>query len=431
MHRIIEESFDRQVKDLQALIRIPSVSRGEPKEGMPYGEQVFNALRAAQQIARDLGFEKVWDVEARCGVVEYGQGDELVAVMAHLDVVPEGTGWTYPPYGAEIHDGAMYGRGTADDKGAAVSALYALYALKESGVKMRRRVRILLGCDEERGSTGIERYKEVEGEPDLAFTPDATYPVVNSEMNISHMLFEKKYSTAVRAKVGTAMNVIPGEATAAVQGQDGPSALSVKGKEGHASMPDHADNALMKLVKALLEADLPAEDRVTFGGLMSLLSGYNHGEGLGVDFTDASGRLTLAPTVLTADETGVSIGFDCRYPASMTFEQLTGPIDERMGQLGFSCRDRSDSKGHYIAPETELVSTLMEVYGELSGDRESKPISIGGGTYAREFQNAVAVGVTRPDRPDLCHIADENILLSEMLFNTRFMAESLKRLAGE
>ena len=425
MLNIIEQSFDRQVKDLQELIRIPSVSRGEPREGMPYGEHVFNALRKAQQIARDLGFEKVWDVEARCGVVEYGEGDEIVAVMAHLDVVPEGTGWTYPPYGAEIHDGAMYGRGTADDKGAAVSALYALYALKESGAKMRRRVRILLGCDEERGSTGMERYREVEGEPDLAFTPDATYPVVNSEMNISAMTFEKRYDTAVRSRVGTATNVIPGVAASQVP------ALSFAGKEGHASMPDHADNALMKLLTGLGQADLPDEDRRTFAGLAALLCGYNHGEGLGVDYTDASGRLTLAPTILAADENGVSISFDCRYPASMTFRQLTGPIDERMGALGFTVKTRSNSLGHYIAPDTELVSTLMDVYGELSGDRVSKPISIGGGTYAREFKNAVAVGVTRPDRPDLCHIANENILLSEMRFNTRFMAECLKRLAAE
>ena len=425
MQTIIEKSFDNQIQDLQELIRIPSVSRGEPKAGMPYGENVYNALRKAQEIARKLGFEKVWDVEARCGVVEYGEGDELVAVMAHLDVVPEGTGWTYPPYGAEIHDGAMYGRGTADDKGAAVSALYALYALKESGAKMRRRVRILLGCDEERGSTGMERYREVEGEPTMAFTPDATYPVVNSEMNISHMIFEKKYPTAVRAQVGTALNVIPGEAAATVP------ALAAKGKEGHASMPDHADNALMKLLKALSEAELPQADRETFSGLAGLLCGYNHGEGLGVDFTDASGRLTLAPTKLVAGETGVTVGFDCRYPASMTFEQLTGPIDERMGALGFSVQDRSNSLGHYIAPDTELVSTLMDVYGELSGDRDAKPLSIGGGTYAREFQNAVAIGVTRPDRPDLCHIANENILLSEMLFNTRYMAECLKRLAAE
>jgi hypothetical protein len=146
---------------------------------------------------------------------------------------------------------------------------------------------------------------------------------------------------------------------------------------------------------------------------------------------DAASKLLVSGGIQSFDETGVTLGFDTRYPASMTFEQLTGPIDERMAAAGFICRERSNSLGHYIAPDTELVSTLMDVYGALSGDRESKPISIGGGTYAREFKNAVAVGVTRPDRPDLCHIANENILLSEMLFNTRFMAECLKRLAAK
>ena len=115
----------------------------------------------------------------------------------------------------------------------------------------------------------------------------------------------------------------------------------------------------------------------------------------------------------------------------MTFAELTGPIDERMAAAGFTVKERSNSLGHYIAPETELVSTLMDVYGELSGDRAAEPISIGGGTYAREFRNAVAVGVTQPGRPDKCHVANECILLSEMLFNTHFMAESLKRLAAE
>ena len=153
--------------------------------------------------------------------------------------------------------------------------------------------------------------------------------------------------------------------------------------------------------------------------------------GILIRIDDTLSGQVMKELLFKTTELGVTIGFDIRYPASMTFEQLTGTIDERMGALGFAVKDRSNSLGHYIAPETELVSTLMDVYGELSGDRASKPISIGGGTYAREFKNAVAVGVTRPDRPDLCHIANENILLSEMLFNTRFMAECLKRLAAE
>ncbi|MBQ7278529.1 MAG: Sapep family Mn(2+)-dependent dipeptidase [Clostridia bacterium] len=427
IEKFIDDTMDRQIADLQSLIRIPSVSRGEPKPGMPYGENVYNALMRAEQIARELGFEKVFDVEKRCGVIEYGEGDELVAVMAHLDVVPEGTGWRYPPYGAEIHDGAMYGRGTADDKGAAVSALYALAAIKQSGLKMKRRVRILLGCDEERGSTGMMRYKEVEGEPDLAFTPDASYPLVNSEMNIMHITYKKQYPCAVSARVGTAGNVIPAQAQATAAGQ----VFEAIGKEGHASQPEHADNALLKLIGLLSQAYLPAEDGKTFQGLAQKLCGTCHGEGLGVDLSDASGRLTLAPTLLNAGKEGVDLTFDIRYPASFSCEELLLRLTAAMGEIGFAEKEHSDSRGHYIAPETELVSTLMSVYGALSGDTAAAPISIGGGTYAREFANAVATGVTRPDRPDLCHVANENILLSEIAFNTRFMAESLRRLAAE
>lgn len=120
MKAIIDASFEKEVQDLQSLIRIPSVSRGEPEENMPYGRNVEQALVQMKQIARDLGFENVWDVEHRCGVIEYGQGEEVLAIMGHLDVVPEGTGWSFPPYGAEIHDGKLFGRGTIDDKGPAI-----------------------------------------------------------------------------------------------------------------------------------------------------------------------------------------------------------------------------------------------------------------------------------------------------------------------
>lgn len=444
MNRFIEETFEQQVKDLQNLITIPSVSRGEPQEGMPYGKNVYRALEEAKGIARKLGFKKVFDVEGRCGVVEYGEGEEILAVMAHLDVVPEGTGWDYPPYGAEIHDGKMYGRGTADDKGAAVSALYALAAVKNSGVKMKRRVRVLLGCDEERGSTGMARYREVEGEPTMAFTPDGEYPVVNSEMNILHITYRKNYEGAVFANVGAASNVIPGEAEAKIPGKVRITPMSpgftgvfsgdrlhITGREGHASTPDKAQNALLGLIEALSAQDLPREDSITYRQLSVILGMYEHGEGMGVDREDASGRLTLAPTVLEAGEKGVELIFDCRYPASMTFGELKEKLDIRMGTLGFTCKEYGNSMGHYISPDSELVSSLMEVYRELTGDKEAKPLSMGGGTYAREFKNAVAFGPAVEGVSSPCHIANEYVGLEEMRFNTQVMAEAIKRLAAE
>lgn len=152
MKEFIHATMEQQIRDLQMLVRIPSVSRGEPpEEGKPFGKTVYAALEAALDIARGLGFTKVWHTDGYAGVVEYGEGDETLGILAHLDVVPEGQGWTYPPYGGEIHNGRIYGRGTLDDKGAAVSALYALAAVKASGLPMKRKVRIILGTDEEIG----------------------------------------------------------------------------------------------------------------------------------------------------------------------------------------------------------------------------------------------------------------------------------------
>ena len=442
MKQFIEDTFAQQVKDLQALVAIPSVSRGEPEENKPYGERVDAAWREAAKIAKNLGFTKVFDVDHRCGVIEYGEGEELVAVMAHLDVVPEGKGWTYPPYGGEIHDGRIYGRGTVDNKGAAVNALYALAAIKNRGIPMKRRVRVLLGLDEERGCTGMEHYREVEGEPTMAFTPDAVYPVVNSEMGILHVKYHNPLSCRAKVQVGTVMNVIPGEAaaelpeaavTAAV-----PEGLSltldeksvvVKGKGGHASMPEFAKNALQGLFYVLPQQKLPDAERAAYAMLAGTLRLDAHGEGMGLDREDESGRITVEPTVFTAGEDGMTLCFDSRYPFSYTFEELIAKFDKIMGALGFERTETSNTNGHFISADSELVTTLMDVWKEISGDTQAKPLSMGGGTYAKEFKNAVAFGTVFPGDIDRCHLPDESASLEEMKKNTLIMAEVIKRLA--
>lgn len=442
MQAFIHASFENQVQDLQTLLRIPSVSRGEPRENMPYGEQVEAALQCFQNTARKLGFEKVFDVDHRCGVVEYGEGEEILAIMGHLDVVPEGTGWTYPPYGAEIHDGCIYARGSIDDKGPAMAALYALAAVKNAGYPTRRRVRLLLGLDEECGCTGMEHYREVEGEPALAFTPDAVYPVVNSEMGILHAVYHKSYTSAVQARVGTVANVIPGEASAVlpcpVISADLPAGytaafdgntVSVTGRMGHASMPELASNAMQGLLFAMSRQNLPEEDKKTLGGLASLLAFDKHGETLGLDKQDESGRITFMPTILEVNEKGATITFDCRYPFTHSYEAIRAILDEKLGALGFACLHDGNTEGHFLPKDGELVSTLMEVYRDVTGDKDSRPVSMGGGTYAKLFKNAVAFGPVFPHEADMCHMPDENISLEDLEKNTLIMAEAIRRLA--
>ena len=443
MKNWIEQTLPAQIEDLKALVRIPSVSRGDPaEEGKPFGKTVYEALQAALAIARRLGL-KAWDVDGYCGVVEYGEGEEVLGILAHLDVVPEGEGWSVPPYSATEKDGRIIGRGTLDDKSPALSAIYALAAAKECGLEMKRRVRVILGCDEEIGSLGVEHYLKVEGQPTLAFTPDAEYPVVNSEMGIMHTTYEKHYPSQLRIDCGTAANVIPGVIRAELPVKAVPvhapagytvtydeNRITVEGRGGHASMPEFAKNALQALMKILTVQPLPDADKETVRSLYALWQFDMHGESLGIDVTDESGRTTYSPDVIRFDETGVRFIADCRHPFTAKAEDLLQKWDAAYGKAGFARTDTVIKPGHFIPADSELVSTLMDIYNELNGSN-SKPLSMGGGTYAREMENAVAFGIVREGEESMCHMPDESISIEDIRFNTMCMAEAIRRLAAK
>ena len=73
-----------------------------------------------------------------------------------------GDGWNTDPFEGVIADGRITGRGVLDDKGPVIAALYAMKALKDSGAELKRRIRLIVGTDEETGSTDMERYKKTE-----------------------------------------------------------------------------------------------------------------------------------------------------------------------------------------------------------------------------------------------------------------------------
>ena len=441
MKNRIEQMLPNQIEDLKALVRIPSVSRGDPAEpGKPFGKTVYEALQKALEIARKLGL-KAWDIDGYCGVVEYGEGEETLSILAHLDVVPEGEGWSVPPYSATEKDGRIIGRGTLDDKSPALSAIYALATVKDCGFRMKRRVRVILGCDEEIGSLGVEHYLKVEGQPTLAFTPDAEYPAVNSEMGIIHTTYEKHYPSSIRIDCGSAANVIPGVIRAELPFRAVPihapegytvayddNRITVEGRGGHASMPEFAKNALQALLKILVSQPLCEADKETVRALHNLWAFDMHGESLGIDVTDESGRITYQPDVIRFDENGVRFICDCRHPFSAKAEDLLKTWDAAYGKAGFARTETTIKPGHFIPADSELVSTLMNVYNELNGS-DSKPLSMGGGTYARELTNAVAFGTVREGEESMCHMPDESISIEDIRFNTNCMAEAIRRLA--
>lgn len=444
MKQWIEKTLPEQVKELQNLIHIPSVSRGEPKEGMPFGKDVHDALMYTLDLANRLGFPRTKSLDGYCGYVDFGEGEEQLLIMSHLDVVPVGPGWKRDPFAAVVENGRLYGRGAIDDKGAAVSSLFALAAVKEAGVPLKRSVRLLFGCDEERGSDCIKHYKLTEKNPTLGFTPDGDYPLVNSEKGITQTSWKKSYAGSnVRINVGFAANVIPGEAKAVLSFPAVPvkvpreykatfsgNEISIVGRGGHAAEPELANNALLCLIDVLSQQPLTGEDYATASALHALFGADRHGEGFGLDISDESGRLTLSLDMLTWDETGVAMTLDCRHPFGCTFEHLMETLNENLNAIGFSETSRRHSEGLFVPADSELVKNLMDVYEKNVGHK-AKPLAIGGGTYARSFPNSVAFGVIREGEASECHMPDESIGLDDILFNTTVMAEAIEKLAGK
>ena len=199
--RWILDHKDELINSLKESVRIPSVE-GAPEPNAPFGREVRRALDHALALARSFGFTTI-DMDGYIGVIDYGEGEETLGVMCHLDVVPEGEGWDNPPYAAETVDGCIVGRGTLDDKGPAMSSIYALAAIKAAGLKTKRRIRIMLGCNEESGWGCMKLYGEVAKMPDIAFSPDGEYPVVNSEKAIVHASYRKPFKSALRIEGGT------------------------------------------------------------------------------------------------------------------------------------------------------------------------------------------------------------------------------------
>ena len=185
--------------------------------GKPFGDKVDEALKSTLALAEKLGFQ-VKNVDGYAGHAEFGEGDETMGILGHLDVVPEGSGWTYPPYEARVVDGKLYGRGASDNKGPLIGALYAMKAVMESGRKMKRKVRIIFGTDEESGWEDMEYYFKKEPMPDFGVSPDADYPIINVEKGIATFKLKKKFASddcsAVKIKSissGHRPNMVPDE----------------------------------------------------------------------------------------------------------------------------------------------------------------------------------------------------------------------------
>lgn len=460
------ELIDSYEKDIinstQEIIKIKSVEE-KPLEGMPFGEGPFNALKYALDLGKSMGF-KTKNFEGYAGHLDLGEGEETVGVLAHVDVVPEGEGWAYPPYAGEIHDGKIYGRGTTDDKGPAIATLYAMKALKESGLKLNKRIRLILGANEETGWGCMNYYFKHEKAPDMAFTPDADFPVIHGEKGIIvfDLVFKMNNPTNCPIylkdiKGGNAPNMVPDHAEALLEVKDIKEieeSLTKYNKEKNNSLTLSKNENMVKVVAKGISAhgSTPEKGENAISNLMGFLgyifdgecstcryiSLYNekiankhYGEGIGCGLEDdVSGRLNFNPGMIKIEDGKIILTVNVRYPIKSSAKEVYDGIKENLKNTTIELIEgNSDSKPLYVPTDDFLVKKLMQVYRNQTGDTESQPITIGGGTYARAMKNAVAFGPMFPGQKDVAHQKDEYISIDQLMKITKIYAEALYELA--
>ena len=418
IEKFAEENREAIFRDIARLVAIDSV-RTAPEDGAPFGKGPRDALELGLRIAGELGLETV-NCGGMIGYASVGKGDRYLATITHLDVVPAGTGWLADPFTMREKDGWLIGRGVMDDKGPSVLCLYALKYLKDRGEALKYPVRALLGISEETGMEDVDYYLKNYPAPLFCFSPDANFPLCNGEKGIYHgrMISKLPMENIVDIRGGVAANAVPSLAEAWIRAEGPLSStgeveaveenglwhLTAHGVGGHASMPEGTQNAIGLLVDYILENRLAGESEKAFLQAVSQLNKDTGGVAMRVPETidKAADKGRFGPLTLVGGVIGVEKGrmfqtLDSRYPTGTSGEKIAAAVQAAAGDT-VEVTVGSDAAPFYVPADSPEVLTCLEAYAEITGDR-AEPYTIGGGTYARHFPNAVSFGPEHPERP--------------------------------
>lgn len=443
------------VQDVKRLVAIRSV-RGEALDGKPFGEGPAAALEEAKKICASYGFA-VKDYDGYVMTADMTPLMPGLDILAHLDVVNEGDGWDTDPYTPVEKDGVLYGRGTGDDKGPAVAALYAMRCIKELGIPMKKNVRLILGTDEECGSSDIRYYYSKEKPAPGTFSPDAMFPIFNTEKGRYNPSFKKSWqseSALPRVKSvdgGLAGNILPAKASAVVCGipsdevektcaamadklkikyqiseQGGDVVINVTGVGAHASMPELGVNGITALIAILCALPLAdCESTKALKQLEKLLPhGDREGKAIGVSMEDEiSGKLTLAFTMFTLHETGLKGGLDGRVSVCATEENCKKVIEKNFNDNGFEVRGIMIPP-HHTPEDSDFVQSLLKAYESVTGEK-GQCFAMGGGTYVHDIEGGVAFGAGFPGFEGNAHGANEKARIADLLTAAKIYALSI------
>ncbi len=442
MTHIMESYFNDIVDSVCKVVRFDSSLK--PAEGAyPFGKETADCLNFYLSLASEMGFE-THNYDNYVGEVVFGEGEEL-AVLVHLDVVPAGGGWRFPPFAAVINDELsaggvpgvkIWGRGTMDDKGPAVAVLYCLKALKDEGFVPKRKIKLIVGCNEENGWACLDHYNEVAHMPEEGFSPDASFPAIYAEKGILHFAAEFPLENPPFLSLGggSAVNMVCDRASAVLTDSaaaalktyknDFPGTsfafdeetktLTVTGKSAHGSTPECGANALGGLLKFL--AALDGGCKKAYDLLFADVLGLKN-------MQDETGRLTMSPDVACFENGKLAIGTDIRFPATHKKEEILSALDK----AGVSYKVLHDQAPLYNDPNGRLISTLMRVYNTALG-KDEKAIAIGGGTYARALKCGCGFGPELPDEEATIHQPNEYITFDRIRMMSEIYYDALKEL---
>lgn len=473
---LIEEYREEMIGTLQELIKIKSVL-AEPLDSAPFGQGVQDSFEYMLRKAKADGFDTE-NIDNYGGHIEFGgylfdeegemigTSDEIMGILCHLDVVPEGKDWDYDPFGGELVDDRIYGRGAIDDKGPTIAAYYAMKALKDAGVVPEKKVRLILGLDEETGWKGMHYYLKRVKSPDFGFSPDGEFPAIHGEMGILIFDLAKKIGkTAANAKGvslrsmtgGNAPNMVADHARAVIKADSYDAIkekvaefrqstgyqinakgigknleITVQGVSAHGARPDKGLNAISVLMKFFEGIPLDNEDVRDFIDFYNRHIGFDlHGGAIGCGLEDEpSGKLIFNVGKIRIDEESASVMVNIRYPVTMNDEMVYTAMMPVVNQYNLGIVKHDHKAPIFIPKDDPMIRTLMDVYKRHTGDVNSEPLVIGGGTYARAVKNTVAFGADFPGDPEIAHQKNEYITVTKLIQCAKIFADAIFELAG-
>lgn len=464
--KYIDSLKDEIIAETCNLINIPSVSEETNNPDMPFGKYAKAALEYALNLGNKLGF-RTKNIDGYCGYIEFGEGDELLGIIGHLDVVPSGDGWNTPPFEATIKDNKIYGRGAIDDKGPVVASLYAMKAIKDN-MNINCRVRLILGINEEKAWKCIKHYKEVEESPSIGFSPDADFPCIYAEKGICTVYIKDDYTKYENLPIrisnidcnNNAINVVPKKCDVTLDIDVSKISLSdvtnfideelknlkfditysingtsiilhSAGIQAHSAHPDLGKNAISPMIILLNRIFNRFEYKIElFEFFKNYIKTEFDGKSLNIDFEDESGKLTLNVGDFKFYENYLQLGINLRIPINTSIDTITNLIDLKCKNYSLDTYVDGVQESLYVPKDNYLVKTLCNIFNKMTNSN-SEPIAIGGGTYARAFKNCVSFGANFPGDTDMCHQANEFIDIDKLMLSCKIYAETIYELTSK